>query len=256
LHVLSTPPAFVLSQDQTLRQRSSRSFDASTEADTAKASLSSGIDALADIDCSPSPRASSRRWVVPGVNLAPLFWLIRSPDVPSTVVEAATTGTNPLRSPLLTGHEALAFHTLLSFQGASWDRPCDSPDGSPSRSRRRSGGHLTVGLPSSSTEHPIPWFRRGCPHFRLVRPGSEEAPERRHVTGLTVENVGRPVGIPQGIAALTSNRTSPRRATSRAGRLGPLARPRHQHFTQKRRPVPLGSGRPPKPLELRPSGCR
>ena len=255
MHVLSTPPAFVLSQDQTLRQRSSRSFDASTEADTAKASLSSGIDALADIDCSPSPRANSRRWAVPGVNLAPLFWLIRSPDVPSTVVEAATTGTNPLRSPLLTGHEALAFHTLLSFQGASWDRPCDSPDGSPSRSRRLSGGHLTLGLPSSSTEHPIPWFRRRCPHFRLVRPV-----RRRRRSAATCGPYSRKrrssLWYSPENAALTSNRTSPRRAMSRAGRLGPLAPPRHQHFTQKRRPVPLGSGRPPKPLELRPSGCR
>jgi hypothetical protein len=98
--------------------------------------------------------------------------LARMFQVPS--FGAATTGTNPLRSPLLTGHEALAFHTLLSFQGASWDRPATLLMVPRVRSRRRSGGHLIVGLPSSSTEHPIPCFRRGCPLFRPIRPDSEE----------------------------------------------------------------------------------
>jgi hypothetical protein len=68
------------------------------------------------------------------------------------------------------GVEALAFHTLLSFQGASVGSPLATLLMVPSRSRRRSGGNLTLGLPGSSTERPIPWFRQRYPPFEWFLP--------------------------------------------------------------------------------------
>jgi hypothetical protein len=170
--VLSTPPAFVLSQDQTLRQRSSRFFDTSTDGGRGEEFALIWTRCPRGHRGSPSsPRRARRGWTAPGSNLAPMCWLIRSPDVPSTVaLGQRTPGRARCARPVVTGFRALAFHTLLSFQGASWDRPCDSPGGSPRRSRRRSGGNLTLGLPGSSTERPIPWFFRGYPPFRSFVP--------------------------------------------------------------------------------------
>jgi hypothetical protein len=171
LHVLSTPPAFVLSQDQTLRQRSSRFFDTPTKGERGKDFALFWTRCPFGHRGSPSSSRRARRgWAAPGVNPIPLCWLIRSPDVPSTVAGTTHIGHVPAVPAPLTGYRALAFHTLLSFQGASWNRPCDSPGGSPRRSRRRSGGNRTLGLPGSSTEQPIPWFLRGYPPSRWFVP--------------------------------------------------------------------------------------
>src|SRR6266496_475108 len=94
------------------------------------------------------------------------------------------------------GVEALAFHTLLSFQGASWNRPCDSPGGSPRRSRRRSGGNLTLGLPGSSTEQPIPWFLRGYPPSRWFVPVRRRLKSHRWHSGRTDETSDLPPVFP------------------------------------------------------------
>jgi len=225
-------------------------------AEAAKTSLSSGLDALADVEAHHPPRDElGENGRHQGPTRCRSCWLIRSPDVPSTVaLGQCTPGRSPLCLPRCDGVEALAFHTLLSFQGASWNRPCDSPGGPLRRSRRRSGGNLTLGLPGSSTEQPIPWFLRGyLPFHRFVpvRPVCE-APSwwlDRHW-----QNVGSSPGVPQGTRchATAGSRCRQQWAESRYRYRGPLAPPRHQHFIQKRRPVPLGSGRPPQPSELCP----
>jgi hypothetical protein len=123
--VLSTPPAFVLSQDQTLRQRSSRFFDTSTDGGRGEEFALIWTRCPRGHRGSPSsPRRARRGWTAPGSNLAPMCWLIRSPDVPSTVaLGQRTPGRARCACPVVTGFRALAFHTLLSFQGASWNRP-------------------------------------------------------------------------------------------------------------------------------------
>jgi hypothetical protein len=173
-------------------------------AEAAKTSLSSGLDALADVEAHHPPRDElGENGRHQGPTRCRSCWLIRSPDVPSTVaLGQCTPGRSPLRLPRCDGVEALAFHTLLSFQGASRNRPCDSPGGSLRRSRRRSGGNLTLGLPGSSTEQPIPWFLRGYPPFQWfvpVRP-VREAPSwwlDRHW-----QTSGRPLVFPREPAAM------------------------------------------------------
>ncbi len=80
-----------------------------------------------------SPRRARRGWTAPGVNLVPQCWLIRSPDVPSTVAWDSAHRAGARCACPVDGVEALAFHTLLSFQGASWIALGDSPGGSPSQ---------------------------------------------------------------------------------------------------------------------------
>jgi hypothetical protein len=71
--------------------------------------------------------------------------------------------------------------------------------GSLRRSRRRSGGNLTLGLPGSSTEQPIPWFFRGSPPFARL---SRTIGGRSHrVVRSYVPNDRSSRGIPQGSAA-------------------------------------------------------
>jgi hypothetical protein len=72
--------------------------------------------------------------------------------------------------------------------------------GSLRRSRRRSGGNLTLGLPGSSTEQPIPWFSRGSPPFRSFVPYGRR-PEPTASSGFYVPNDRSSPGIPQGSAA-------------------------------------------------------
>ena len=258
--MLSTPPAFVLSQDQTLRQRSSRFFDTSTDGGR-------GEDfALIWTRCprghrgSPSsPRRARRGWTAPGSNLAPMCWLIRSPDVPSTVaLGQRTPGRARCACPVVTGFRALAFHTLLSFQGASWNRPCDSPGGSPRRSRRRSGGNLTLGLPGSSTERPIPWFLRGYPPFRSFVPFGRCLKRHRLRGSQTVETSGHPlvfprepVAMPPQVHGADNSEPNPGIATRdlwrhlatstsyRSAVLGPLAQDGHR---SRRNSVPVAFG--------------
>jgi hypothetical protein len=125
--------------------------------------------------------------------------------------------------------------------------------GSLRRSRRRSGGNLTLGLPGSSTEQPIPWFYRD-PHHSLVCPVRSAAGAAAS-SGRYVSNDGSSCGIPQGSTAEAPQAVVPTTVAHLPGSTtpGPLAPPRHQHFRQKRRPVPLGSGRPPQAAEL--SSC-
>ena len=104
------------------------------------------------------------------------------------------------------GVEALAFHTLLSFQGASWERSWRLSCWFPRRSRRRSGGHLTLGLPGSSTEQPVP--------------GSSSIPRG-------------PSAMPPELRAGVAGWSSPRYRC-----LGLSAPSRRQRFTQKSRPAP------------------
>jgi hypothetical protein len=78
-----------------------------------------------------------------------------------TVIEVKRSGPRSTRLlPISTGFRALAFHTLLSFQGASSGLLLATPPWFPIGSRRRSGGHLISGLPGSSTERPV---ALGCP---------------------------------------------------------------------------------------------
>jgi hypothetical protein len=68
--------------------------------------------------------------------------------------------------------------------------------GSLRRSHRRSGGNLTLGLPGSSTEQPIPWFSRGSPPFRSFVPyGRRPEPPRR--PGSTFQTTGLPLVFPR-----------------------------------------------------------
>ena len=164
------------------------------------------------------------------------------------------TGEKPVRAlPILTGFRALTFHTLLSFQGASSDRSSRLPWWFPFRSRRRSGGHPTRAFQGASTEQPIAPGVPGAPTVLARGPeGAADDP-----------TVGRPPGIP-GVPPSTlpvSRAIPPLRAAELRGDtqrgqwavpqshcLGPLAPPRHQHFTQKSRPAPCSSwasGRPP-----------
>lgn len=215
-------------------------------ANAAKTSLSSGLDALADIEAHHPRRdelvedgrhRGSTRYRCGGSSVARMFQV---PSLGTTHI-----GHVPAMPAPLTGYRALAFHTLLSFQGASWNRPCDSPGGSPRRSRRRSGGNRTLGLPGSSTEQPIPWFLRGYPPSRCF------VPVRRRLKppmpfGSYRRNVGSSAGVPREplpwppqVRGVDSSEPNPEYRYSE-----PLAPPR-QHVTQKRRPVPFGSGRPP-----------
>jgi hypothetical protein len=78
------------------------------------------------------------------------------------------------------------------------ESPCDSPAGSLRRSRRRSGGNLTLGLPGSSTEQPIPWLCRGSPPLRSFVPFDQRRmpPSRAGPTGGTT---GAPFWYSPGI---------------------------------------------------------
>jgi hypothetical protein len=254
LHVLSTPPAFVLSQDQTLRQRSSRSSDAPTDGGHGEASLSfrnsvplraSRLTILAERARGGWTAPESTRCRCAGSSVARMFQV---PSLGTVHTRAGARGACPVD-----GVEALAFHTLLSFQGASWDRPWRLSWWFPRRSHRRSGGNLTLGLPGSSTERPTPWFLQGCPPFRWFVPVLSVAEAPPIVRVVTVETSGHP-WIPRDPAAVQPQV----RGADNSGPIpeyhypGPLAPPRHQHFIQKRRPGPLGSGRPPQPSELRP----
>src|SRR6266498_2436573 len=73
LHVLSTPPAFVLSQDQTLRQRSSRFFDAPADGGGGEDFALIWTRRPRGRRGSPSsPRRARREWTAPGTNPVPL----------------------------------------------------------------------------------------------------------------------------------------------------------------------------------------
>ncbi len=179
MHVLSTPPAFVLSQDQTLRQRSSRFFDPS------------------------SPRRARRGWTAPGSNLAPMCWLIRGPDVPSTVaLGQRTPGRARCACPVVTGFRALAFHTLLSFQGASWNRPCDSPGGSPSQVPSPERRQPYSGPSRFVNRATYPLVLPGIPAVSLICT-LRSVPEASPVPwAVTVETSGHPLVFPREPVAM------------------------------------------------------
>src|SRR6266540_3796185 len=101
---------------------------------------------------------------------------------------------------MMTGFRALAFHTLLSFQGASSGSLSATPLWFPIRSRHRSGGHRISGLPGSSTERPIaPGCSREEPH-RLTRPRPGPALQAPTPVRAEVTTVGLPLSIPEGPA--------------------------------------------------------
>jgi hypothetical protein len=138
------------------------------------------------------------------------------------------------------------------------ESPCDSPGGSPRRSRRRSGGNLTLGLPGSSTERPIPWFLRGYPPFRSFVPFGRCLKRHRLRGSQTVATSGHPlvfprepVAMPPQVHGADNSEPNPGIATRdlwrhlatstsyRSAVLGPLAQDGHR---SRRNSVPVAFG--------------
>jgi hypothetical protein len=97
---------------------------------------------------------------------------------------------------MLTGHEALAFHTLLSFQGASWNRPATLlmvPRAGPVAGAAATlPWAFQVRQPSTVSLLPP-----GMPHFSSYPTRFGGAPRRSQLSSHTVDNVGRPLNIPR-----------------------------------------------------------
>jgi hypothetical protein len=106
LHALGTPPAFILSQDQTLHLRSET--PAGPEARGGVSRRSSVALEPHEFDHPSRTDRGDGRYRGPTLHRSRL---IRYPDAPRNRSEEA--------SPLRDGVLALAFHTLLSFQGTS-----------------------------------------------------------------------------------------------------------------------------------------
>jgi hypothetical protein len=178
--------------------------EAHAEAGTPETSLSSGTRRPRGHRGSPSRRASSGdgrcRGSLPGHRWC---WLIRLPGCsiePSSGRSRADTR-SAHTFPMMTGFRALAFHTLLSFQGASSDSLLVTPLWFPIRSRRRSVGHSISGLPGSSTERPVTPDVLGEESHRLAR--SRRGPALQAPTPVRaaeVATVGLPLSIPESPA--------------------------------------------------------
>jgi hypothetical protein len=98
--------------------------------------------------------------------------------------------------PHVDGVQSTDFSHTVEFSRSLVGSPLRLSCGSLRRSRRRSGGNLTLGLPGSSTEQPIPWFYRGSPPFRSFVPyGRRPKPPRR--PGPTLQTTGLPVVFPR-----------------------------------------------------------
>ena len=173
MHVLGTPPAFVLSQDQTLRQRSSSSPSTRRGGRRRLRSRLDPGDLTATEAHHPSERAREDgrcRGSLQGTVVLAHPLLPGCSIEPSSGVERSGYGTRSC-PPRIDGVSALAFHTLLSFQGASSGSPLATPLWFPIRSRRRSAGHRISGLPGSSTERPVsPGYPRGSHRLALADP--------------------------------------------------------------------------------------
>ncbi len=132
-----------------------------------------------------------------------MCWLIRGPDVPSTVaLGQRTPGRARCACPVVTGFRALAFHTLLSFQGASWNRPCDSPGGSPSQVPSPERRQPYSGPSRFVNRATYPLVLPGIPAVSLICT-LRSVPEASPVPwAVTVETSGHPLVFPREPVAM------------------------------------------------------